>query len=412
MIDDFSRPSGASPAGPPEPKNEPTDEPPTNDASADIPADATLDTPPAEAEEKPQTKKKRSFRIWPSHLSKKKQIALAVLLVIIIGGIVGYFVYSQLFSKPAETTYVATPAVEEDAPAPTTEASRLTGTQIKPELNKRPVTAVMIENSPDARPQSGLLEAGIVFEAVAEGGITRFMAMYQESQPQRIGPVRSARPYYLDWLMPFDAAYAHVGGSPQALQLIRNFKIKDLDQFANAAYYQRIPERYAPHNMYTSMKQLDAAKKARGYTKSNFNGFERKDDEPTATATVKRVNITMSSTLYNVQFDYSAKSNKYKRSMGGQAHKDEKSGAQIAPKVVIALVTTRGQDGKYSVYKTTGSGRVFIYQDGTVIKGTWKKPNKNSQLSFIDSNGNPIKLNAGQTWITAVESTANIKTKP
>src|SRR5581483_6348891 len=117
------------------------------------------------------------------------------------------------------------------AQQPTTVASTLTGLPVDPSVNKRQVTAVMIENSLDARPQSGLDQAGIVFEALAEGGVTRFMALFQDTQPDYIGPVRSARPYYIQWLLGYDAAYAHVGGSPDALNDITAWHVKDLNQF-------------------------------------------------------------------------------------------------------------------------------------------------------------------------------------
>jgi hypothetical protein len=104
----------------------------------------------------------------------------------------------------------------------------------------------MIENSPDARPQSGLQDAGVVVEAIAEGGITRFLTLFQESQPQYIGPVRSLRPYYIDFAAPFQAGIAHVGGSPEALSRVRNGSYRDLDQFFNSAYFSRISARPAP----------------------------------------------------------------------------------------------------------------------------------------------------------------------
>ena len=107
----------------------------------------------------------------------------------------------------------------------------------------------MIENSPDARPQSGLKAAGVVYEAIAEGGITRFMALYQTSKPELIGPVRSLRMYYLDWFAPYSASIAHVGGSLNALTEARSGKYRDLDQFFNSQTYWRASDRYAPHNV-------------------------------------------------------------------------------------------------------------------------------------------------------------------
>ncbi len=191
-----------------------------------------------------------------SNLSRKQQILvwIAILLLVIAGATAIYYAYRHFYKAPPSVKTIA--KKQEAPPKPTTEPSRLTGVEVAIELNNRPVSGIMIENSPDARPQSGLKDAGIVFEAIAEGGITRFLALYQESQPDYIGPVRSVRPYYLDFLMPFDAPIAHVGGAPQALSDIRSLGVKDLDQFANSGAYQRITTRYAPHNVYTSIAQL------------------------------------------------------------------------------------------------------------------------------------------------------------
>jgi hypothetical protein len=268
----------------------------------------------------------------------------------------------------------------------------------------------MIENSLDARPQAGLKDAGIVFEAIAEGGITRFLALYQEGQPDYIGPVRSARPYYLDWLLPFDASYAHVGGSPEALSLVRSLGIKDIDQFANGGSYDRVSSRAAPHNVYTSMSKIDALNSAKGYTTSTFTSFPRKSDQPLSTPMASSINLDISGPLFNVHYDYDTASNTYKRSEGGSSHTDEKSGDQLAPKVVIALVMDYGyaSDGQHSEYTTTGSGSMYVFQDGFVTQGTWKKSDSKSQFSFTDSGGAILKLNAGQTWFTVVDGTDKV----
>src|SRR6185369_4571690 len=149
-------------------------------------------------------------------------------------------------------------------PAPTTEASKLQGIQVGFDVNKRPVNAVMIENSEFARPQSGLDQAGVVFEAVAEGGITRFLTLFQDTNTAYLGPVRSVRPYYIQWALGFDAAIAHVGGSPEALSAMKSWSVKDLDQFANGSYFQRVNNRDAPHNVYTSTDQLHALESKKG----------------------------------------------------------------------------------------------------------------------------------------------------
>jgi hypothetical protein len=273
----------------------------------------------------------------------------------------------------------------------------------------------MIENSVDARPQSGLQQASVVFEAIAEGGITRFLALYQDTAPSNIGPVRSARPYYELWNLGFDAGYAHVGGSPQALADIKAWKVRDLDQFYNAGAYHRISSRAAPHNVYTSMDALNQLEASKGWTSSNFKGFVRKPKEqPSKAPNAKSINIAISGPLYAVHYDYDPSTNSYKRSLAGAPHMDADSGAQISPKVVIAMAMPYSleSDGYHSDYNTIGNGLVFVFQDGIVTTGTWTKTSAYTQFTFADASGKPIKLNAGQTWLTAVGSAANVAYAP
>jgi Protein of unknown function (DUF3048). len=261
---------------------------------------------------------------------------------------------------------------EEEEPEPTTVPSSLSGLPVDPSINERPVTAVMIENSMEARPQAGLLEAGVVFEAIAEGGITRFVALYQDTEPDYVGPVRSARPYYMTWLLGFDATYAHAGGSPEALSLINQWRVKDLPH--DNAHYWRVSSRFAPHNLYTSIPKLREYAAAKGFGKSNFTPLPRKEkEEPAATPTARSIDFNISSFNYNVHYDYDPATNSYKRSEGGAPHTDERSGAQLSPKVVVALIIPQGRNGIYYTYQTVGSGQAFIFQDGIVKTGTWKR---------------------------------------
>jgi hypothetical protein len=364
-----------------------------------------VDDSPPEPPQLPQSDGKKRIN-WRRFIHKpigKKQwaITIALFTFLISGSVAAYFL-TRPQPAPAPAIQIEPPPAP--PPKPTTEPSRLTGLPVKLALNKRPVTGVMIENSPDARPQAGLKEAGVVFEAVAEGGITRFLALYQESQPGNLGPVRSVRPYFLDFLRPFDAGIAHVGGSPEALAQIRTDKIKDLDQFGNPGSYARTPQRFAPHNMYTNMPALDALNKAKGYTSSKFTGFPRKSDAPAKKPSARGIDVNISSFLYNVHYDYDAKSNSYKRSMAGRPHIDANTNSQISPKVVLVLVMPRSihPDGVHTVYPTAGKDKLYVFQDGVLQEGTWSKAGRASQFVFKDAKGKPFKFNAGQTWLTMI----------
>lgn len=293
--------------------------------------------------------------------------------------------------------------------------SPLTGNELPDEAaTKRPVTGIMIENSPDARPQSGVKDSGVVFEAIAEGGITRFLVIYQEQQPALIGPVRSVRPYYVDWIAAFNASVAHIGGSYNALQEVRNGQYRDIDQFFNSGAYWRAKDRYAPHNVYTSFERLNALNTAKGYVESKFTGFSRVPAETKKPATktkttvtpevANQVQVNISSGLYNSSYVYDAGSKLYNRSQGGKPHTDRESG-QIAPRVVIVMkVPTKigFEDGYREQMTTIGSGEVHIFQNGTHVQGIWKKDAKKSQIKFIDAKNKEILLERGQTWLTAI----------
>lgn len=289
--------------------------------------------------------------------------------------------------------------------------SPLSGIEVVDEAaTKRAVTAVMIENSDAARPQSGLAEADVVFEAVAEGGITRFIALYQPSRPELIGPVRSLRPYYVDWAAGFDPSVAHVGGSPESLDMIRsgNYGV-DVDQFFNAGSYWRANDRYAPHNVYTNSDRLDDLNASKGKTTSAFTFSPRIDEKKSATPTASHIDIAVSSGMFGVSYGYNQETNTYNRSQGGEPHIDREKG-QISPKVVVALKTnvSLAGDGSHMAIATAGSGTAYVFQNGTVIEGTWSKAGPRDQLFIKDAEGKDIALVRGQTWITTIANERSV----
>lgn len=339
------------------------------------------------------------------HLHHKVVYIIAAFGLLLTGSLVAL---ATLYQKP---TPIRTPAVitkptlPQAPPAPIVYYSPLTGEKVADAAaTTQPVTAIMIENSPDARPQSGLKDAGVVYEAIAEGGITRFLALYQQEKPQLIGPVRSVRMYFVDWLAPYNASVAHVGGSYYALKEVRNGQYRDIDEFFNGSYYWRSSDRYAPHNVYTSFKKLDALNAAKGYTSSHFTGFSRTDPQPSATPNATSITINFSGPLYNTSYAYDKATNTYARSVGGAPHLDREKG-QITPSVVVAMHVDMKlvlEDGYREQITTTGSGQATIFQNGTAINATWHKASRTGQLSFTDDKGQDIPLVRGQTWIAAV----------
>ena len=330
-----------------------------------------------------------------------RYFVIAVALLLASGLTVLAWMWRQ--PEPQAPIVYATPTKKPEAPV---FYSPLTGIGLSEEApTKRPVTAIIIENSPDARPQSGLKDAGVVYEAIAEGGITRFVALYQESRPGLVGPVRSVRPYFVEWASAYDPAVAHIGGSKRALEMIRSGTYGvDLDQFFNAPTYWRAGDRVAPHNVYTNFDRLDQLSAAKGKITSTFTPLARKDEAKSETPHATHINLPISSRSYNVDYDYDAASNSYLRSMGGEAHNDREAG-RLQPKVVVALqvsMTRAMEDGFREQIATTGSGKAFVFQDGTVTEAVWQRADVKSQLTLVDTGGKPLSLNRGQTWITAL----------
>ncbi len=355
-------------------------------------------------------------------LAREKRVFIpAIALFILVCALAGWFAFHNPSPPPKQAVAVVKKKEAPKPPPPI--VSPLTGAVVTAEQAARPITAIMIENSTDARPQSGLRDAGVVYEAIAEGGITRFLTLFQENRPSYIGPVRSVRPYYLDWAAPFDGGIAHVGGSFDALQQIRNPAegMKDLDQFFNAGSFWRIPERYAPHNVYTSFDRLDQLNKSKGFTSSKFTSWPRKADAPSATPDPKSIDIGISGFFFNVHYQYDPSTNTYMRSEGGKPHVDvltaqDNAPQQLHPKTVIVLIMPYSygpaDDGARSTYGTTGSGAAYVFQDGRLVIGTWAKADRKSQIAFNDSDNKPIPLNAGQTWITMLSDPGNLKYNP
>ncbi len=329
--------------------------------------------------------------------------AIGGVLILIAGG-TSWFLLSRPMPK-VDTT----PIYIKPRPPKPKYYSPIDGSLMQSESDgAKPVTAIMIENSPDARPQSGLYDAQVVYEAIAEGGITRFLAVYQQNKPSVVGPVRSIRPYYLDWAAPYNASIAHVGGSAEALAQVRNGTFRDIDQYFNGNSYWRSAERAPPHNVYTSFEKLDSLNASKGYSSSQPKGIERKDQKPDGAVSASEISVHISSKMYDSSYRYDSKSNSYIRSQNGAAHTDQEKG-QIAPKIVIIITAPmyieRQVDTWRGVIDTTAGGEATVFQNGDVIQCNWSKAAREEQLVFSDpSTGNSIPLAYGQTWITVVPS--------
>lgn len=291
--------------------------------------------------------------------------------------------------------------------------SPLDGLKYPEDVANRHTLGIMIENHPDARPQSGLTSASVVYEAQAEGGITRFLALFGPKIPDKAGPVRSARTYYLDWCLEYDCFYGHVGGNIDALDLIPKIGIKDLDQFSlGTKAYARIPKSgiAIEHTMYATPSKLYAIASDKGWSQTGGQAAVnfKEDASSTSRPAAQKIDIAISSASYNTSWAYDPSTNTYARSMGGSIHKDANNGEQIKSRVVVVqevaakqILTRINEQGL--AMTTVGSGKAKVFQDGQVVEGTWKKSSQASRTIFYDAAGQEVKFNAGQRWITVVD---------
>lgn len=308
------------------------------------------------------------------------------------------------------------------APAPAAPPTQVPGALARGSVTKRPYI-VMIDNHPNAYPQTGMDRAAVVFEALAEFGITRFMAVYvpgiTEDAPA-IGPVRSARLYFVQWAMGFHGIYVHAGGSPQSLALAeKTTEIVNLDALRRngSPYFTRSKKRSAPHNLFTSSASLaEAAKafKASDYTDPEI-GFLFKSDAPAAQPAAREINYFFLYKQDPAGWLYDQASNSYLRTRRGKAAIDSGTGQQLRTKnVVIIEVQERKiqNDPKGRIEQDvvgSGVGRLFI--DGNDIAITWTKETPTSPLRFYLADGSEAQLNAGQVWIAAVPLIGNVSVK-
>ncbi|MDB5178742.1 MAG: uncharacterized protein JWN01_685 [Patescibacteria group bacterium] len=374
-----------------------------------------------EVTEKPESSRtttgenlQKPWVIWLQSHRRVLAITTAVVFATGGGGIGWALTHRQPASKTATTVSKAKPSPT-PAPTPITKASPLTGVLMPPALADRPVTGVIIENHPDARPQSGLSQAGVVYEANAEGGITRFIAFFLENRPASLGPVRSLRTYFLDWALEFNSPVAHAGGNADALDQVGPLGMKDINalSFASGGFY-RTNDRYAPHNLYTNMDKLDALDASLGFAKpASFTPSPRKADTPNANPPHPNVHIDYSYNGYQVDYKYDPATNDYARSLSGAPHVDRNTGAQIHVKniVVEMMPTSYGTTriGEQTVImQTVGKGQGWVLRDGDAIPVTWQKDSRNVRTKLIGADGKDVPLDAGNTWYSIVPAGKNV----
>jgi hypothetical protein len=316
---------------------------------------------------------------------------------------------------------------------------------------RRPLMAV-IENHLDARPQSGLSKADVIYEVVAEGGITRFLAGFycgSASEDVRIGPIRSARVYLINWAAEYgeNPLFVHVGGANNicgncpggvkypgtvakkvmALEELidlgwRHSRGNALDAGANVGFpavwrdYERIPGAATEHTYMGSTDKLTEIARERGFGyengkgepwTENFASWRFADDSPVSPSKSSEISFEFwrNKPDYDVSWKYQKESNSYLRFNGGKPHMDMDSDKQIEAKnVVIQFVEEEGPVDKelHMFYTTIGEGKALIFKNGNVVEGTWEKQSQKARTKFFDSKGGEVEFVRGVIFIEAV----------
>lgn len=398
---------------------------------------------------------------------KKNKFIIGLIGTYVLTTIISFVVFSGLIGSLGDVQSPVPDAVTDgsktlfDDSLPKTEVCPLSGQLFSKQQrqwweNHRPL-GVMIENHQDSRPQSGLSKADVIYEAVAEGGITRFLAVYYCQDAEYVGPVRSARTYFLDFISEYGdyPLYAHVGGAncnaetgsgckngarADAIgQIIKYgwFNYNDMDGSKNVGLptmfrdYDRLGRTVATeHTMYSSTTKLwDYAKNERGFTDIDDEGnswdedfipYEFKED---VAANVRPATQSISYAAwegdgdYVVDWSYDKANNSYLRSNGGKPHIDLNTDKTLSAKniVVLFMRESSANDGYdnnvHLLYGTTGSGDAVVFQDGKEIEATWSKANRTSRTILTDARGQEIKYNPGLTWfsILPLDTTLEIK---
>jgi len=294
-------------------------------------------------------------------------------------------------SEPQQPTYAYT--------AP------LTGMGTNEPVDKRPVM-VMINNAPPARPQSGLDKADIVYEVLAEGEMTRFLAIYHSQKPETIGPVRSIRPYFIQIGAGFDAVMIHAGGSPEALETLARSDYSAVNEISNSRYFWREKFREAPHNLYTNPGLMEQAIQDKGMrTTSELPTFTflPQDAAVTEGEPAGKINISYHP-LNKISYTYDPTSKTYKRYTAGKPHIDLTSNQQLAATNLLVIASKHrvlDSEGRRHV-DVVGPGDGYLFQQGKARKVKWKRSGGVIRAYADAQLTQELPLLPGNTWVNIV----------
>jgi Protein of unknown function (DUF3048) N-terminal domain/Protein of unknown function (DUF3048) C-terminal domain len=306
-------------------------------------------------------------------------------------------------------------------PGPSLVPGPLDGLPTTPEAAAQHPIAVMVDDLRAARPQSGFSAASIVWQAPAEGGIPRYMMIFNERLPKSVGPIRSSRLYFIAWASEWRSVYVHVGGSPQALATLRSKGHGQLVYNADGYIYEgrylfRITSRVPPHNEYSDGGHLRSLARAVGGRDATLKPVWTFAPDAPLRERPTGGSIDVSYPYNHIHYAYDRASNTYRRSVVGErAQVDAATGTRVAPKNVVTIVMHFGplNDGhpekKRLEADFVGSGRAWVSTNGVTTRATWRKSSTGAPTLLFDAAGHPITFTAGQTFVQVVPSAAAVR---
>lgn len=298
---------------------------------------------------------------------------------------------------------------EHSLPVSNNTLSYYRNTSINPELQNNIPFMVIVENSENARPQSGLASADILYETLAEGGITRFFALYQQEYPKIIGPVRSVRPYFIDIAREYNVPFIHCGGSEEALnEISSDSSLMSLNEIQQGSYFWRDKSKVSPHNLYTSSDNILK------YIDDNNLKFNYRKDLNFNTNYYSKISNSLSEASINYNSSYKT-SYKYKDGLFTKYINNKKQTDALNNKeltftnIIIQQTSIDTIDSKLHLnIKLIGKGNGYILSKGKYIKVTWERTSVNSKTTFYDSNNNEVPLSSGKTMWNIVDNSTKI----
>ncbi len=351
----------------------------------------------------------RGKRTRENNTNNKTGIKILIIILLVLILIAGVLLAIKIFKKDKNQEDTETVAVQEETEATETNEPQL---KIVNQKSKTRPYAVMINNNHAAWPQCGLSDAYIVYEMIAEGGITRMMALYKDKYPEKIGSVRSARHYFIDYADENDAIFIHWGGSPQAYERI-NKGVNDLDGIASegsAFFRDSSLKRDYEHTGFVNLKKAKDYAESKGYTRDtnkdlllNYSVDEIDLSSNEKAKVANKVNIKYSY-YHTTSYEYDEKNKVYKRSMSNVANVDLITGEQYTAKNIIAYKVKNyslndGENKGRQDLDNIGSGEGYLITNGYSIPITWEKTSHSGQTIYKDLNGERITVNDGNTFI-------------